>query len=136
MSKRIKYSGMQNDYVIRVFNRNHCQYNDSLVHENLEVTGKNEKLKNKLPHHTYRTFDAYTQKLHQYSALQAEMLYKKKKRPTWYHFLFRPCYRFWHQYLIRLGILDGKEGFILAYTSAFATFKRYVNLWMLYRKID
>ena len=35
-----------------------------------------------------------------------------------------------------LGILDGKEGFILAYVSAFSVFKRYVNLWLLYRKID
>ena len=136
MSRKIKYSGMQNDWVIRVFNKNHCKYDDSLVQENLEVVGETGKFKNKLPHHTYKTFDEYTQKLHQYSALQAKMLYEKKKRPNWYHFLFRPWYRFWHQYLIRLGILDGKEGFILAYTSAFATFKRYVNLWMLYRKID
>jgi glycosyltransferase involved in cell wall biosynthesis len=135
MSKRIKYSGMQNDFVIRVFNKNYCKYNASLVHETLEVNGEIANLKTKVPHHTYKTFDAYTQKLHHYSALQAKMLYEKKKQPNWYHFLFRPWYRFWHQYLIRLGVLDGKEGFILAYTSAFATFKRYVNLWMLYRKI-
>ena len=44
MSKRIKYSGMQNDYVIRVFNKKYCKYNGSLVHENLEVTGKNDKI--------------------------------------------------------------------------------------------
>jgi len=136
MSRKIKYSGMQNDWVIRVFNKKHCRYNDRLVHENLEIEGETQKFKNKLPHHTYKTFDAYTQKLHHYSALQAKMLYEDKKWPNWYHFLFRPWYRFWHQYLIRLGVLDGKEGFILAYTSAFATFKRYVNLWMLYRKID
>lgn len=136
MKKRIKYSGMQNDFVIRVFNKNHCRYNNNLVHEALEVVGETAKLKQHLPHHTYKSLDDYTQKLHKYSALQAKMLYEKKKKPNWYHFLFRPWYRFWHQYLIRLGILDGKEGFILAYTSAFATFKRYVNLWMLYRKID
>jgi glycosyltransferase involved in cell wall biosynthesis len=136
MSRKIKYSGMQNDWVIRVFNKKYCRYNDRLVHENLDIEGETGKFKNNLPHHTYKTFDGYTQKLHQYSALQAKMLYDEKKHPNWYHFLFRPCYRFWHQYLIRLGILDGKEGFILAYTSAFATFKRYVNLWMLYRKID
>ncbi|HAV55109.1 MAG TPA: glycosyl transferase family 2, partial [Aequorivita sp.] len=41
-----------------------------------------------------------------------------------------------NQFIFRLGILDGKEGFILAYVSAFSVFKRYVNLWLLYRKID
>jgi hypothetical protein len=53
-----------------------------------------------------------------------------------FHFIVRPCYRFWHQYLIRLGFLDGREGFILAYTSAFAVFKRYLYLWTKYRNID
>lgn len=135
MGKRIKYSGLQNDYIVRFFNKNHCQYNANLVHETLETDGKTENLKNSLPHHTYKSFDDYTAKMHKYSALQAKMLYKKGKKPTYYHFLFRPYYRFWNQFIFRLGILDGKEGFILAYVSAFSVFKRYINLWLLYRKI-
>lgn len=136
MGKRIKYSGFQTDWVVRVFDKNHCEYNGNLVHETLDVTGETAKLKTRLPHHTYKNFDDYTRKLHRYSALQARMLYDKKKKPNLFHFLFRPAYRFWHQYLLRLGILDGKEGFILAYINAFSVFKRYVNLWLLYRKIE
>ena len=136
MGKRIKYSGLQNDRVVRFFNKKYCSYNANLVHETLEVKGETSVLQHHLPHHTYKTFDAYTAKMHRYSALQAQMLYEKKKKPTLFHFLFRPFYRFWHQFVIRLGFLDGKEGFILAYVSAFSVFKRYVNLWLLYRKID
>jgi glycosyltransferase involved in cell wall biosynthesis len=136
MGKRIKYSGLQNDWIIRVFNKKYCRYNDTLVHETLEADGTTSKLKQTLPHHTYKSFDDYTGKMHKYSALQAKMLYEQKKKPTLYHFLFRPYYRFWHQFIFRFGILDGKEGFILAYVSAFSVFKRYVNLWLLYRKID
>ncbi len=136
MGKRIKYSGFQTDWVIRVFNKKQCRYNGNLVHETLDANGPTEKLQTRLPHHTYKSFDNYTGKLHRYSALQARMLYDKKKKPTLFHFLFRPFYRFWHQYLLRLGILDGKEGFILAYINAFSVFKRYVNLWLLYRKIN
>lgn len=136
MDKRIKYSGFQTDYVIRFFNKNYCHYNANLVHELIEANGPTAKLSHSVPHYTYKSFDHYTGKLHQYSKLQAKMLYKKGKKPTLYHFLFRPFYRFWYQYLIRLGILDGKEGFILAYVSAFSVFKRYVNLWLMYRKIE
>ena len=136
MGKRIKYSGFQTDWVIRVFKKEHCQFNGDLVHETLDANGTTSKLKTRLPHHTYKNFDDYTSKLHHYSALQARMMYEKKKKPNLFHFLFRPCYRFWHQYLLRLGILDGKEGFILAYINAFSVFKRYVNLWLLYRKIN
>jgi glycosyltransferase involved in cell wall biosynthesis len=136
MGKRIKFSGFQTDWVIRIFNKHHCHYNGNLVHETLDAKGATAKLKTRLPHHTYKSFDDYTAKLHRYSALQARMLYDKKKKPNLFHFMFRPFYRFWHQYLLRLGILDGKEGFILAYINAFSVFKRYVNLWLLYRRID
>lgn len=136
MGKRIKYSGFQTDWVIRLFHKEHGRYNGNLVHETLMVSGTTAKLKTRLPHHTYKSFDDYTAKLHRYSALQARMMYEKRKRPNLFHFLFRPLYRFWHQYLLRLGILDGKEGFILAYINAFSVFKRYVNLWLLYRKIQ
>lgn len=136
MGKPIKYSGFQSDYVIRFFNKNFCSYNSNLVHETIDAQGKTARLTNSAKHFTYKTFDHFTSKSHQYSQLQAQMLYEKGTKPTMYHFLFRPWYRFWHQYLIRLGILDGKEGFILAYVSAFGVFKRYVNLWLLYRRLE
>jgi len=136
MGKRIKYSGFQTDWVVRLFNKGHCHYDGSLVHETIQVNGKSARLKARLPHHTYRGIDDYTGKLHQYSALQAKTLHQKGKRPSLWQFFFRPWYRFWHQYIIRLGILDGKEGFILAYINAFSVFKRYANLWLRYRKIN
>ena len=136
MGKKIRYSGFQTDWVVRLFHKDHCRYNGALVHETIQTDGKTGRLKHRLPHHTYKSFDDYTGKLHRYSALQARMLYDKGKKPNLSHFLWRPFYRFWHQYLIRLGILDGKEGFILAYINAFSVFKRYVNLWLLYRRID
>lgn len=136
MGKRIKYSGFQSDDVIRLFNKKYCRYNDNLVHELLIADGPTGKLKNAVPHYTYKSLDHYTGKLHQYSELQAKMLFEKRKKPNLYHFLFRPFYRFWYQYIIRLGILDGKEGFVLAYINAFSVFKRYVNLWILHQKTN
>jgi glycosyltransferase involved in cell wall biosynthesis len=136
MGKRIKYSGFQNDKVIRVFKKNKGKYSNNLVHETLEIEGNIETLKQRCDHFSYKGFDHYNNKLTQYSKLQAQALYTKNLRPNLFHFLVRPWYRFWHQYLIRLGILDGKEGFILAYISAFAVFKRYLYLWTMYRNID
>lgn len=136
MGKRLKYSGFQTDEVVRLFNKNYCKYNGKSVHETIVTSEKIGVLKNTSDHYTYKDFDSYNQKLSQYSKLQAEALYKKNVRPNLYHFLFRPWYRFMHQYFLRLGILDGKEGFILAYINAFSVFKRYIQLWLMYRKIN
>lgn len=136
MGKRLKYSGFQTDEVVRLFNKNYCKYNGNSVHETIVTSEKIGVLKNTSDHYTYKDFDSYNQKLSQYSKLQAEALYKKNVRPNLYYFLFRPWYRFMHQYFLRLGILDGKEGFILAYINAFSVFKRYIQLWLMYRKIN
>lgn len=136
MGKHIKYGGWQTDKAIRLFNKNYCTYNGSLVHEEVKTDGKIGVLKNGLNHYSYRSFDNYNDKLNLYSKLQAENLYNKKIKPNAYHFFFRPLYRFSWQFIYRLGILDGKEGFILAYIHSFSVFKRYLQLWMKYRKID
>lgn len=136
MGKRIKYSGFQTDTVIRLFNKNYCKYNGKLVHEVLETSKKIGKFKHNIEHQTYKNFDNYNEKLTLYSKLQAEALFKKNIRPNLYHFLFRPWYRFMHQYFFRLGFLDGKEGFIISYVHAFSVFKRYIQLWTMYRNIE
>lgn len=136
MGKRIKYSGFQTDIAVRLFDKNHCKYNGQLVHEAIKTSAPIGKLKHHLKHQTYTDFDNYNQKLTQYSKLQAEALFKKNVRPNLYHFLFRPWYRFMHQYFFRFGFLDGKEGFIICYVHAFSVFKRYIQLWTMYRNID
>ncbi|OYQ34670.1 glycosyl transferase family 2 [Flavobacterium cyanobacteriorum] len=134
MGRHIRFGGWQTDRVVRLFNKNFCSYS-GLVHEKLNTNGPVGILKEKVNHYSYKSFDNYNGKLTLYSKLQAESLYNKKKRPNAYHFFFRPFYRFCWQYFYRLGILDGKEGFILAYVHAFSVFKRYLQLWMKYRKI-
>ncbi|WP_397363335.1 glycosyltransferase family 2 protein [Olleya sp. R77988] len=136
MGKRIKYSGFQTDVAVRLFNKNHCKYNGKLVHEAIETTTTIGNLKHAINHQTYKDFDTYNNKLSLYSKLQAEALFKKNVRPNLYHFLFRPWYRFMHQYFLRFGFLDGKEGFIICYVHAFSVFKRYIQLWTMYRNID
>ncbi|HSD13763.1 MAG TPA: glycosyltransferase family 2 protein [Flavobacterium sp.] len=136
MGKHIKYGGWQSDKAIRVFNKNHCQYNGNLVHEAVAANGKVGLLKERVNHFSYKSLDNYNNKLNLYSKLQAETLYLKNKKPNAYHFFIRPKYRFVWQYFYRLGILDGKEGFVLAYVHAFSVFKRYLQLWMMYRKLE
>lgn len=135
MGKKIKYSGFQTDWVVRLFHKKYCRYNGNLVHETIDVEGPTGQLKTRVPHHTYKSYDDYVGKLNHYSKLQAQMLFEKKKKAGWYEFIVRPSYRFWHQYILRLGILDGKEGYILATINAHSVFRRYAYLRLLNRNL-
>jgi len=136
MGKQMRYSGFQTDVSVRLFHKKYCRYNGKAVHETIATKEKIGRLKHSVKHYTYKSFDDYNDKLTHYSKLQAKVLYDKNIRPNLYHFLCRPLYRFLHQYIIRLGFLDGKEGFILCYVHGFSVFKRYAQLWLMYRDIE
>ncbi|WP_366184518.1 glycosyltransferase family 2 protein [Flavobacterium ovatum] len=135
--KDIKYGGWQSDKVIRLFNKKNCSYIGDLVPKSIVVsTGSVGQLKKIVNHHSYKSFDNYNQKLNRLSQLEAKSLYTKNQKPNFYHLFIRPLFHFHWQFFYRLGILDGKEGFILAYIHSFAVFKRYLQLWMMYRKLE
>lgn len=128
-NNRLKYSGWQNDKAIRLFRKSCCRYNDEfLVHEILECDKKPGKLKTKLDHYSYKSFENYKEKLFFYSKLRAEELFEKKVRPNFFHFYIKPGFRFFHHYILRFGFLDGLVGFKMSKLLADYVHKRYVYL--------
>ncbi len=135
MGKRIRFSGWQNDKVIRLFHRDHNRYEDKMVHEEIIPKGKVGVLKNRLCHNTYTSFDGFVEKLNRYASWQAEDYNDKTGKLTAYHFILKPLFRFFKQYIIQQGFRDGIVGIIICYLAAYATFSRYVKLWMLRENI-
>jgi len=131
--KRLYYSGMQNDKAVRVFKKSKCRYKSSrLVHEIIELKGEIGILKNKLDHYTYTTEQEYRRKLTSYSKLRAQELQMKNLKPNFFHFKIKPAYRFFNHYIIRLGFLDGKEGYKISKLHADSVHNRYVFLNEIY----
>lgn len=134
-NKKIFYSGQQNVKAPRLFKKDSCKYRESLkVHEQLDFNGKSGKLKTKIKHHTLSDELKYLKKLNSYSYLRAEELYQKKLKPSFFHFYLKPAYRFINYYIIRLGILDGIEGYKISKLHAISIKNRYVYLNEIYKK--
>lgn len=134
-NREIKYSGYQKDKVIRLFKKDLSRYTNR-VHECLQVKGTMGFLSNKLFHNTYRGFDFHIAKLSRYASLQAEDYNKKTGKLTGYHFIVKPGMRFLKHYIVKQGFRDGVPGLILSSLNAYATFLRYVKLWMLRNNIN
>lgn len=127
----INYSGFQKDKVIRLFHRDKCRYNNKKVHEEIITEGSIGFLKNKLYHNTYKGFDYHIEKLNQYATLQAEDYNKKTGKLGFYHFVFKPSFRFFKHYIIQKGYKDGIPGFIMSFLGFYAVILRYIKVWML-----
>ncbi len=132
LNKEVKFSGWQNDKVLRLFNKNKCFYNGKLVHEEITCTGKVGYLKNHIIHYTYKNYDDYLKKIKRYSALKAQELFKKHKKPNFFYHYIKPAYRFVYHYFITFGFLDGKTGYTIAKINALGMKERYRKLKELY----
>lgn len=133
MGKRVRYSGWQNDKVIRLFKKSYCRYEDKMVHEEIIAEGKLGYLKNRLYHNTYRSLDNYLAKLNQYAYWQARDYDKHTYKLNGYHLFIKPAWRFFKHYIIQQGFRDGMVGFIISSLQSYAIFMRYIKLW-LYRR--
>lgn len=133
MGERVHYSGWRNDSVIRLFKRDYCKYNDKYVHAEIIANGTVGKLKNKLYHNTYTTFDAYIEKMNRYATWQAKDYDKKTGKLTPYHFVIKPFWGFFKHYIVQSGFRDGVVGLTIGYIQGYVIFMRYVKLWLLRR---
>jgi glycosyltransferase involved in cell wall biosynthesis len=125
MGKRIRFSGWQGDKVIRLFKRDECRYEEKHVHAEIITKGEVGKLKNVISHNTFVSLEAMQNKLDRYAQWQAKDYDGRTGVITPYHTVFKPFVRFIKHYLIQLGILDGKVGYVISSLQANAVKMRY-----------
>lgn len=127
--KKLRFSGWQTDKIIRLFRKENAFYNhEKIVHEKLIVKGEVSKLKNKLTHYSYSSYEDYKKKMILYGQLKVQEELQKKTNPNFFHFYIRPAYQFLNQYIVRLGFLDGKKGIIICYLNALSVAVRFQEL--------
>lgn len=130
----IKFSGWQSDFVVRFFQKKFCKFSDDLVHEKVLVNGVTLKTKSYMIHNAFENFEEVIKKINVYSSLSASMFYKKNKKSSLKKAIFHAFWSFIKTYIIKLGFLDGKYGFMLSISNAEGTYYRYIKLMMLHSK--
>jgi glycosyltransferase involved in cell wall biosynthesis len=133
LGKWIRHGGWYPDYVLRLFRKNKAEFTDSKVHEKLTLKGKSAYLNGTLFHYTDPDLESYLAKMNRYTSLSAEELYTEDRRSNLMDILFRPVAIFFKMYILKLGFLDGIQGFLLATYSSIHVLTKYTKLWHLGR---
>ena len=134
--KRIRFSGFQTDTTFRLFKNGKVKYQENkIVHEMPEVNGETKLLKNNMLHYCFDSSSHYKSKMEHYAKLKALELFNKGKKATPYHLYIRPIVKFITNYIFRLGVLDGVEGFKICYLSAYGVNFRYRELNRLWNNL-
>ncbi len=127
----IRHCGWYPGYVERLHPRALTQYDDSLVHESLvRPPGMRlETLKGDLLHFTYDSVDQHLRKSAGYAIAWAEQRAAAGKTGSLTTATLHAIARFFRTYFLKLGILDGKAGFLLSVMAAQSVFNKYACLW-------
>ncbi|MFM6924222.1 MAG: glycosyltransferase family 2 protein [Ferruginibacter sp.] len=126
-NKWIRFGEWGFDWHIRLFNRKKVKWNNVTVHENLIFPAgvTITKLRGNILHYTVQNRQEYDNKTDQYARMNAKKYFAAGKSPNSIKQYLSPVFAFIQHYIFRLGFLDGKEGFIIAKTTARYTFLKY-----------
>ncbi len=128
MGHRLRYC-LRGDHECRLFLRDKARFPDQEVHANPEVEGPSGHLKGALLHFSFRSFEQYIPKFHAMSSRAARDRFRRVRRVGVFHLVLRPLGRFFKQYVLKMGFLDGRAGLVFCGLSAFSSFLKYAKLW-------
>lgn len=118
LGQHIRYCGWQNDRVVRFFKRGIHQYQNKRVHAEIVGTNQMGTMKTIIHHNTAQDLDAYKKKVERYAGYAAQELINKKTKIGWFALYIKPAHKFIHNYIIRGGVLDGKNGRLICLLQA------------------
>jgi glycosyltransferase involved in cell wall biosynthesis len=125
----IRHGDWYPDRKVRLWQRGKAQWNGAYLHEKLVVDGSVRRLAGELQHHSMDGLDHFARKSIKISELF--LLQKRERaeiRPSLCAMVFHSWWRFTRGYFLRLGFLDGWQGYAIARMIEFETFLRYAKI--------
>ena len=128
LGRWIKHGGWYPDYEIRLYDRSRGKWEGGL-HAKVKVDGEVKVLKNFYFHYTYKDISDQLRTIDRYSEVAASDMWKEGKRFSLFDLLLRPPFRFFRDFILKRGFLDGLPGLIIAVLTMFYVFIKYAKLW-------
>ncbi|OQW70977.1 MAG: LPS biosynthesis protein [Proteobacteria bacterium ST_bin11] len=131
--REIKHGGWWPDYVLRLFRREAGHFSEVVVHERVVVHGKIDRLRNPILHESYIDLEEVLNKTNSYSSLGASKLFAQGESASLGLAIAKGFWTFFRTYFIKLAILDGPQGLMLAISNAEVSYYKYLKLWDMHR---
>jgi glycosyltransferase involved in cell wall biosynthesis len=133
LGREIRHCGWYEKNNLRLFDKEKINYDLSMKYlVRMNISGTLGELDNDLLHFTCKDLYSYFKRMNLWSSLNTEDLIDKGYRITLvnsvYYFFFKPLAIFLYKYFLKLGFMDGFEGFLICAFSSFTYFLSYVKL--------
>ncbi len=129
----IKHSNWYPDRKLRLFNRKNGQWGGVNPHDvyTLIPGSTTTTIKADILHWVLYSYEEHLEKVNKFSTIAAQEYFKMGKRVSVFSMMVRWIWRFVKAYFLRLGFLDGFNGFVISSLSAYTSFLKYMKLRQL-----
>jgi glycosyltransferase involved in cell wall biosynthesis len=135
--KWIRHCGWYPDNKIRLWDRKKGNWKGENPHDRVAMDD-NQKgiwIAGDIRHYSYYSFSELVNQTEKFSTIAANEAFTNRKKIFFpFHVVVYPLLRFLNVYVLKLGLLDGKEGFVISIMDSFYRFSKYNKLYSLQRK--
>lgn len=132
----IRYGSWYPDRQLRLFNRTSGRWDGEKIHEKYRPDERirPEFLKGDILHFSYYSIQEHLDQANHFTTLTAQVAFSRGKTAPLVKVMANPLLRFFRDFFLRAGFLDGYHGFLIARISAFATFLKYIKIRQLHQQ--
>jgi glycosyltransferase involved in cell wall biosynthesis len=134
--KWIHHCGWYPDPKLRLFRTGTGKWGGSNPHDRFipDSSSSKGKIKGDLYHYSYYSVEDHIRQADNFSRIEARSAFKNGERSNLYHIIIKPKIKFFRDFILRLGFLDGYYGLVICRISSHAMFLKYVRLHELQKK--
>jgi glycosyltransferase involved in cell wall biosynthesis len=133
MGRHMRWGGLGSETHVRLFRRERSRFVGGALHEGIEVSGTQGRLRSAITHEPYKNIDDYMSKVERYTDLAAQKRLAAGRRATAFHHLIGP-WELFSRLVLKLGFLDGRPGLVWARLAAFHSTLKYAKLRRMQRE--
>lgn len=133
----VRHCGWYPDKKLRLWDRTKGEWRGVNPHDKFELFEGDKNaghLKGDLLHYSYYTLDDHYKQVEYFTNIASKAYFEKGKKAPLYKLILNPLAKFIDHYLLHLGFLDGRAGYLISRISAYATWLKYKKLRELYHQ--
>jgi glycosyltransferase involved in cell wall biosynthesis len=124
----IRHGDWYPDRNLRLWRCGQGAWEGESLHEKLVVKGNVGKLRHDLLHYSFENINHHIAKTASYADNFAKNFAAQKREVSAFDLMVRPGWRFFRAYFLKLGFLDGWQGYYIAWMTAFYTATRFAKV--------
>jgi glycosyltransferase involved in cell wall biosynthesis len=128
LGRVIKHGGWYPDHEIRLYRKDRGGWAGG-IHAKVQVKGTVGRLKNHYMHTPYTDIAHQIRTVDRYSGAFADDLHGSGRSFCLLDLVGRPIFRFFRDYILKAGFLDGIPGLIIVASTMYYVFMKYARLW-------